>query len=226
MTDPEISVLIPTRDRAQLLFQSVTSLMKTAADSRRVDFWVAVDPDDEFELTFPSAATVHIWTAPERFGYDRLHEYYNQLARDAQGKWLFLWNDDAIMRTPGWDAVVVSQPETKLLWVQANHHETGNLFPIWPKSWSDAMGHVSLSPNCDRWLSEIGRMLDAEYRIPVEVFHSRADITGQNNDRTYREGRALMGDADHRDFHSAANVAARHEDADTVWGLLYDQQAG
>lgn len=217
--DIAVSVLIPTRDRIRPLHDSVHSLLSNAEDSRRVEFLLAIDPDIDHEITYPSAASVTIWTAPERYGYARLHEYYNHLATLARGTWLLLWNDDAIMLSKGWDAVIASQPPS-VLWLQANHHETGNLFPAWPRAWTDEAGYVSLSPNVDRWVSEIGRALNAERRIQVRVQHDRADITGRNRDQTYLEGRHLMGDADHPDFNSAENIAARYTAIAAIAGLL------
>lgn len=219
MDDVDISVLIPTRDRTQLLHSSIYSLLSNAEDSRRVEFQLGIDPDIDHEVTFPSSANVSIWTAPERYGYMELHRYYNALAAQSSGRWLLLWNDDAVMLSKGWDAIIAMQPPS-VLWLQANHHATGNLFPAWPKAWTDEVGYVSLSPNVDRWISEIGRSLNVERQMPIRVQHDRADITGRNRDQTYLEGRHLMGDADHPDFNSPANIAARYEAVTLIGGLL------
>ncbi len=185
MSRPDISVLLPTRGRTQLLFSSVHSLLANADDSRRVDFWVAIDPDEDYELSFPGAATVSVWTAPERGGYARLHEYYNALAERAQGTWLMLWNDDALMLTKGWDAVVMSQ-EPSLLFpkhgdLAAQHC---NAFPVWPAEWTRHLGHVSLGCYSDSWLQWMGQELGVQRRVPIRVSHR------QPQDKTYCEGSA------------------------------------
>lgn len=221
-----ISVLCPSRNRPGLLERSLRSLRETASDPSRLEMWAGIDPDDPVDWLSLDA---HCYFAPERFGYMQLHRYYNEMARLATGQWLLLWNDDAVMRTPGWDEIIAGQSPDQLLWLEANHHCTGNLFPCWPKAWSDAMGHVSLSANVDRWLSEIARAVGRERRVPVLVYHERADITGLNMDSTYLEGRALMGDHDHPEFFAPDTVAARRRDteiiSDLVNGDLFDRES-
>jgi len=223
MTGPDISVLCPTRKRPALLKRSFDSLMEKSSGLYQVEFLAACDPDDaEFPRgIFDPCPQARVLVANERYGYGRLHEYYNRLARIASGKWLFLWNDDAFMRTQDWDRVIMDRPDHQVLWPEVNHHWTGNLFPVWPRAWSEAMGHVSLSPNVDRWISEVGRQQGLEFRIPVIIYHERADITGLNDDKTYREGRFVMGNADDSQFHSAENREARARDIVTVDDLVY-----
>ena len=43
------------------------------------------------------------------------------------------------------------------------------------------------------WLQYVGESLGRHVQLPVEVFHDRADVTGNHNDQTYHEGRQLMG---------------------------------
>jgi hypothetical protein len=53
----------------------------------------------------------------------------------------------------------------------------------------------AISPHSvqDGWLSQQAYMLDIWERIPVWVLHDRADITGNNNDATFRERASLEG---------------------------------
>jgi len=221
-----ISVLCPSRGRPESLRASAGSLLELAADMSSVEILVGMDPDDELTVNsglwatpaWPENAIVRPWAAPERFGYAQLHRYYNALADQARGDWLLLWNDDAVMKTQGWDEVIGRQ-EPCVLWPGANQGQF--YFPAWPKAWSDAWGHVSLSPNVDVWVSEVGNRLGRARPVPVEIFHDRKDITGGHDDQTYAEGRAVMGAcANHPDYDSAANREARIRDAITVRRLL------
>ena len=100
-----VSVLCPTRARPELLKASIESLDWRANNPGMVEYLLAVDPDDDLpELAHPKRTRVIL--APTRFGYGRLECYYNMLAEQASGKWLFLWNDDALMQTYGWDSVI------------------------------------------------------------------------------------------------------------------------
>jgi len=192
-----VSVLCPSRGRGASLAKSAETLTALAADPSMIEILVAVDPDDEATAQAASfiPARVKVWRAPQRYGYARLHEYYNALARMACGRWLLIWNDDARMLTQGWDAVIAAQ-QPGVLWSQANHCGGGNLFPAWPREWTQALGHVSLSPHCDMWIQHIGQGLGCQRRIPVEVFHDRKDVTGGHDDATYAEGRGLIGPDD------------------------------
>ncbi len=218
-----ISVLLPSRGRPGPLGESVASLMTLAADPSAVEVLIAADPDDPEtaarDWTAERAAgwAVESWTAPERYGYMGLHRYYNHLAGVmAKGGWLLLWNDDARMLTKAWDEAVHGQ-QPGVLWLTANHAPGGNFFPAFPAAWAKAWGHVSLSPNNDVWVSEIGARTGRQWHIPVEVFHDRFDVTGGHDDQTYAEGRAVMGTySNHPDYDSPANREARIRDAIAV----------
>lgn len=215
-----ISALLPSRGRPESLAESIASLFTLAADPGAVEVLVAADPDDDETRTAAVVAgwQVRTWTAPERYGYARLHEYYNHLAAIAAGEWCLLWNDDATMRTQGWDQVIAAEAPG-VLWTQSNHGPY--FFPAWPKAWSDAWGHASLSPNVDVWLGEVAGRLGLARPVPVEVHHDRKDITGGHDDQTYAEGRGLIGSySNHPDHDSPANREARIRDAAAVRRLL------
>ena len=221
-----ISVLCPSRGRPDSLRASAGSLLSLAADPGAVEILVAMDPDDAATAessmwctpAWPENAIVRPWIAPERWGYARLHEYYNALAAMARGDWLLLWNDDATMRTDGWDKVIEAQ-EPGVLWLASN--QGPYYFPAWPAAWSRAWGHVSLSPNVDVWVSEVGARLGRTRPVSVEILHDRKDITGGHDDQTYAEGRAVMGaTSNHPDYDSPANREARIRDAVTVRRLM------
>lgn len=190
---PLISVLCPSRGREASLRESAASLLGRAADPGGVEVLAAVDPDDSDRYAAAGGpAGVRIWTAPERYGYARLHEYLNHLVTLASGDWLLNWNDDARMLTRGWDEVIAAQ-DPAVLWLQANHHPGASMFPAWPRAWAQALGHVSPVPHVDTYLQWLGEALGGLAKVPVEVLHDRADVTGNHDDATYREGRGRIG---------------------------------
>lgn len=219
-----ISVFLPTRARSNAFMMSTASLIGNASQPDELEILAAMDPDDDiaaYELDF-LAPQVRAWVAPQRFGYARLHEYVNFLAGVARGDLFMLWNDDAEMITRGWDAVVTKAAEDRpgVLWMQANHDEGGNLFPVWPRSWYKVMGYVSRSPNIDVWISELGRRLGRETQVPVRLLHHRPDVTGTPADETFREGRAVMGPLNDPEYDSQANRVARTRAVRAI-GRLY-----
>lgn len=189
-----ISVVFTSRGRPNSLLRAVDSLIGQAAAPDEIEVIVAVDPDDtrvgDAADCLPPQA--RLWAAPERYGYNRLHDYLNQLAKMARGTWCQWFNDDMVMQTPGWDLIVrASRPA--VLWPAANHVHHANIVPAWPRAWSDAMGHVSPTTHMDTYLQYLGEALGRHDRIPVEVLHDRADVTGGHDDATYAEGRKLLG---------------------------------
>ena len=189
-----VSVLVPSRGRVAALEAAEKALLDLADLPGEVEFLVALDPDDPDLYSYvDSLPDGQFWVAGERYGYTRLHEYYNHLAEMAAGDWLLVYNDDARMLTPGWDTIITNAPPG-VLKMQANHNGGGNLFPAFPAAWAKALGCVSPFPHPDVWLLKVAEILGCHYQIPVEVLHDRADVTGGHDDQTYAEGRKLLGE--------------------------------
>ena len=198
MTKPKISILLPTRKRTEAVVKSIGSLLANAKDTSRIEILVAYDNDDEesrkffAETWFPyigqCSATSKVFET-ERFGYLRLYKYVNFLAEQASGDWIMFWNDDALMLTENWDDEIVKHDGwfglLRMPCVTMNHPFA--LFPIIPREWIDVFGRVSPVNHSDWWIYNVtapaGRLLN----LPVEVYHDRADVTGNNNDETFRE---------------------------------------
>lgn len=220
LPDIAISVLCPTRGRPELLQRSLGSLLYQADHSELVEVLIATDRDDPTVLdTYEriSGAGVRVTEFPARLGYKRLHEYVNALAATARGRWLLNWNDDAVMQTDGWDSVIMAQ-EPGVLWLGSNETQTGcNIFPAWPRAWTDAMGHVSLSPHCDTWMQEVGSLVGRQWEVPVRVTHDNPRLTGRPEDLTYRESLAGQRSAE---FYAEPMAAARRTDAEAVRACL------
>jgi hypothetical protein len=217
-----ITVLVPSRGRPAALRASIGTLLGLAANPATVEVLAGIDPDQVDLYDGPWSSQVRFWVAPERYGHAGIYRYMNHLASLASpgSVWLLNWNDDATMRTPGWDAIVGAQ-EPAVLWTRANHHEGCNTFPVWPTAWTRRTGHMSLVSNCDSWIQEVGDLLGLVHRIPVEVFHDRHNVTGSGrfDDATAAEGTNLS-DPDCTLLRSPEMVAARHADAAAIREIL------
>mgnify|MGYP003870282443 CR=1 FL=1 len=216
-----ISVLLPTRGRTAALLKSIQSLIETASNPQRVEILLGIDEDD---TDLPVYLKEHV--APylkehaveckanifKPLGYENLHTYVNTLAQSATGEWIFFWNDDGVMLTEGWDDVIESyNGQFKLLAPKDNHNgHPYAIFPILPRDWFQLMDHLSQNAQNDAWLSHIAYMLDIFERIDVEFLHDRADITGNNDDQTFKNRKYMEGNpADPRDFGHPDMQAAR-----------------
>ncbi len=226
-----ISVLLPSRGRPEKLRKSIGSLLDGAHARSEVEILVATDPDDEtmaLASLLDLPPQVHVYQAPERFGYARLHEYVNYLAGVARGDWLMLWNDDAYMGTSGWDGVISDCKLSQCLFMDAVYPcqgERGNIFPVWPRAWTRETGYVSLSPNIDVWISEVAIRAGCMSRIPVRAVHERAHEEDGTADQTHLDGRAAMGEGNDPEYHSTLNRMARSPAVRTVMGLNADVAA-
>ncbi len=227
MSNHKISVLLPTRGRREVMVESVKGLVEKAADPSRLEIMLGVDEDDEgikdyihdnlSEYLEEKKVDCRAKVFPP-LGYSKLHHYVNTLASHATGEWLFFWNDDGIMVTEGWDDVIDSYTgQFKLLAPRDNHNgHPYAIFPVVPRDWVMLMGHLSQNAQNDAWLSHIAYMLDIFERIDVEFIHDRADITGNNDDETFRNREYKEGNPeDPEDFghptQQQARVATTHK---------------
>lgn len=207
-----ISVLLPTRGRVASLEKTIRSLLDLADDAKKIEILLAVDRDDPATIDFASETlrdllrdhygcglTVMTFNP---IGYLRLNEYLNALTKVSTGDWLFFVNDDAVMTTQGWDREITAHNgRTCLLRAETNNQHPYAIFPILPRSWIEVTGHISAHQINDAWVSHIGYMLDIVVNIPVYVRHERCDLTGLNDDTTYRNRPMLEGNpSDPRDF--------------------------
>jgi glycosyltransferase involved in cell wall biosynthesis len=177
-----ISVLVPSRERPELLARSIDSL-----GEGDLEILVRVDDDDprldEYRRRFPGLVI------GRHHGYLGLHHYYNELAERARGDWLLLWNDDGMMETPNWIEIVRSFDGKMVVLNPATNHNNWeidmNVFPILPRKMVEVMGHFSLSNHNDSWMEFVARDAGIQVRVPISIHHDRADLTGNNEDGVY-----------------------------------------
>lgn len=227
-----IAVIMPTRGRTQMLFDSIKSLILNADDVSRIQVLLAFDEDDDVGYPFYESeikpwmeqAGVHhaAWKSP-RLGYRRLHDYYNFLALQAKADWIVGWNDDARMHSPAWDSEILNyKGQFRLLAFRSNHDHPYAIFPVIPSDWINVLGHYSLHNQTDAWISQIAYALDIYQSIQSYVTHERADLVqGVAEDATYNEREYLEGDASNpADFVHPEVSRARWQDTDRLaWYL-------
>lgn len=215
MSNTKISILLPTRGRTTQLDRSISSLLDLADSADTIQWLFGFDSDDnESYQYFVDNIQQKIIDSGGTFtclefaplGYSNLHEYVNTLAGRADGDWFVFWNDDAVMKTQGWDTEINSHTGKFCLQAFDTHNKHPySIFPIVPKKWYELIGHLSKHNLNDAWLSQIAWMLDIMLRIPVEVEHERFDLTGKNQDATYANRVIYEGNHnDPRDFNFKA----------------------
>jgi hypothetical protein len=192
-----ISVLLPTRERPQLVHRSVQSLLSHSTVPSAIEIVTAYDEDDVASAEYFNSSNwrnlIDSFNARSLelkcpvWGYRGLHHYYTTMARQAQGQWFLIWNDDATILTVDWDQYVQQNAN----FVGMMHMSTENfksnltLFPLIPKVWLELFGEISQHQLNDSWIQDVCYTANAVREIPVSVFHDRYDVTGNNLDATY-----------------------------------------
>lgn len=229
----DISILLPTRGRSDMLMRSLTSLHDLATDFSSIEILFGLDNNDAVGLDYCLKQVIpwiekynisHKIVIFEPMGYHNLHRYVNGLAEHSQGTWIFFWNDDAVMKTQGWDTYIRAHTgEFKLLSVITHNEHPYSIFPILPREWFETLGYISQHSLNDAWVSCIAYALDIFERIPVYCDHERADLSGTNNDDTYQRRTVLEGDRTNPlDFNYPDVVELRGQDAAKLAQWLQD----
>lgn len=226
VADPyyDIAVVLPSRKRNDMLESSLLSLLDNAANPSRIQFLLAFDDDDSESLNYykdvigPKLANAGAgWLAVEcpRYGYQRLHEYINQLAEYSSAHWIFFWNDDAVMLSKDWDLrISANNGEFKCLRIPTHNRHPYAIFPIVPREWYLLFGYLSLHQLSDAWISQISYILGIMKNIDVDVVHDRHDLTGNNHDETFDQRIIFEANPqDPRDFNYVDNRRRRLRDA-------------
>jgi len=193
----DISVKLATRGRPAMALESMKSCIETADDPSGIEFLVAVDDDDQETIDYVNNTMVPYFEEVDvdfqcfvqpRLGYARLNEYDNQLATESRGRWLLTWNDDARMESKGWDTeILMHNGQFAVLRMQDNHGHPYAIFPIIPRDWVVFFGTCSPFPYIDAWISQVAYPNDAVIQLESRCLHDRHDLTGNNNDTTYKE---------------------------------------
>lgn len=226
-----ISVLLPTRGRAELSFKSLETLWSTASSNKGIEYLIALDEDDEASINYyeetvipyldKKAIDYEIHVVP-RWGYEKLNEYINYLGKKASGEFIMFWNDDAIMETKGWDKEIDKfTGKFRILRMPDQSEHPYSIFPIVPHKWKTLLGDLSPQQMTDAWVSQIAYLCNIMVNIPVKVTHDRFDLTGNNNDTIYNNRPQLEGNpSDPRDLNSPEMTLRRYTDcAKIMWYL-------
>lgn len=195
------SILLPTRNRVELVHRSVQSLLDLSTDPSRIEIVTAYDLDDltshdyfqsdKWQQLINSSGASSQNLRCEPWGYSKLNRYYTAMAQQAQGSWFMIWNDDAVMRTQAWDQHLADNNDFvgMLHMTTENFKSSLTLFPLIPRVWMDLFGEISQHQLNDSWIQDICHEAGAVRSLPVTVFHDRYDVTGNNLDQTYQARR-------------------------------------
>jgi hypothetical protein len=196
-----VSVLLPTRQRPELMLKAVKSLIEKADDPSRIEVLLKIDTDDQRTYTSRCSEleqltpNYKILISPRQRGYADLHTHVNDLCAVAEGEYLFLWNDDATMQTEHWDEYVAQHSRgdfgDPVCVIQIDNSDAWKYgFPLVHRKVYEILGHFSLNAQNDTWMHTVATHAGIERREErILSFHDRYDLT-QNpsmQDSTYTD---------------------------------------
>jgi hypothetical protein len=221
-----IAVLLPTRSRTDALTTSVTSIVDLADNISRIQLIFGFDDDDKIGLNhfetviqpfLDKRRVSYEAQAFKSMGYAGLNRYYNHLAKSTSSDWLFVWNDDAVMETQGWDSIIEQYTgKFKLLKVHTHNDHPYSIFPIMPRAWYDLTNHLSRHQMIDAELSQIAFLLDIMQVIEVDVVHNQVELTKDATDPLKPKVRFEGNPANPIDFHHPQTSARRYQDCNII----------
>jgi hypothetical protein len=221
-----IAVLLPTRSRTTALTTSVSSIVNLASDISRVQIIFGLDNDDQigldhFEKVIQPFLDEHNVAyeaiAFESMGYAGLNRYYNHLSQSTSADWLFIWNDDAVMETQGWDKVIDSYTgQFRLLKVHTHNEHPYSIFPIVPHNWYKLFGHLSRHQMIDAELSQMAFVLDLMQVIDITVTHNQVELTKDSTDPLKPKVRFEGNPMNPYDFHNPFITKQRYQDCNVI----------
>jgi hypothetical protein len=227
-----IAVLLPTRSRTDALTASVTSIINLANDISRIQLLFGFDNDDKVGLAHFTTVIQPFLDEKgvdyeaqgfESMGYAGLNHYYNYLAKSTSSDWLFIWNDDAVMETQGWDSVIEQYTgQFKLLKVHTHNDHPYSIFPIVPRAWYDTMQHLSRHQMIDAELSQMAFVLDIMQVIDVDVVHNQVELTKDKTDPLKPKIRFEGNPGNPYDFHNPKIQQQRYADCDVISNYMKD----
>lgn len=202
------SVLMCSRSRPEILEQNVTNIKLLASDPDSVQILIGADDDDlptvdkvrELQDQF---INIELSVYPR---FKNLHKFYNLLASQAAGRYIWGMNDDSFMEYPNFDIDFANQIEGLIaphpdrigyFAISSNSSDTlGDYgeFPIVTREGLKAVGFMDYEGvaawGCDRVMQRIYQSVNRAFHIKVDrpmrhLFHEGG--TAPNENRTFME---------------------------------------
>lgn len=223
-----ISILMPSRGRPESLRDALRNITETCNDPNLVEILIRLDDDDTETLEIKDSLVkecvpinLRIIVGPRGGGYKTFHVLINELAASAKGDFLFLFNDDARIKTERWDQLILKERERmSIIQTRTPIPEGSNMFPIVHRKIVQILGHFSLNPHCDTWMKLLSE--ECGIRVDIEAI-AIAHIRGQMKDTTYAETSSAYKTTS-SSFFSPETTRIRH--ADTARILRYLVRCG
>ena len=199
-SNSKIAIVFPTRNRPEKLTRFVESARKMAEDPSNLHFYLYVDSDDR--LTIPSITTLADKYPAQiscLVGPRIMHsQTANMLIPYVKEDIFYLGADDLIIRTKGWDKVIIKyfeEHEDKVVMAYGDDLFQKELatHPIIHRKWVEAVGYLTPpyfeSDFADTWLNDLAQKLGRKQKLKFTNEHMHHFAGKSEVDSTLVESR-------------------------------------
>lgn len=147
---PIFSLIVPTRERPELFEGLLKSIIKSTRHPEWIDLTVTTDTDDPYRNQYKkiclNCKDIKVLLITRDRSDKLCEDYYNFMARMAQGAFVWALNDDIWDITMGWDTLaleVINNFHSKYIWGNTGilkDHATG--FPIVSRELINLFGYL------------------------------------------------------------------------------------
>lgn len=113
------SILLPTRKRPEMLLECISSIVVSASGNHEFEIIVRIHRDDHRTvMIIPkllTMANVKIVVGYPHNGYADLSKFYDDAAGVANGKFIWVMNDDVTVSGKPWDEALIAAPVDHLI---------------------------------------------------------------------------------------------------------------
>ena len=221
-SSPDLSFLVPSRGRPEILKHSLDSLN---LNEHRLEALVWLDDDDpkleEYQKLFADNKRVKLFIN-KRVTYKNFHLMVNFLASQANGDWLFLWHDDVYMSEPGWFKTfqeytsLVDPREEPVVFNHNTVSSNNTFFPIISRKYYEILGHIAPTAFSGWYVARLSanhRFQRPMFGLPIK--HRDGDLDSNPEavqDETKQEIEALKKKSRYLGFLSGSVSQRRNDD--------------
>lgn len=136
------SVLIPTRGRVGRLKSSINSIYEHVSNQSSVEILIRKDDDDKDDYSgIESIPNVKVFSGDRKNGWNSVSDFYTELAGHSKSKWLWLYNDDALLEGSDWDVELSKLPTNGFIAHPQIYKLNNSVYPNWEN------GNFPIVPN-------------------------------------------------------------------------------
>ena len=201
-TNPILTLLLPSRNRFDMLLKTINSFVNTCKNISNLEIIIKLDDDDISSISrleeIRKDVNIKVIISNQLNGYASLHEYANEMVKSATGDWCLFANDDCLMMTQDWDDIIENVKPTESFkgtpnvgmlsiicdWDRIPIFKTTQEFPVIRTEVCHEIGYFSKHNHIDSFIQDVYNniSISANIDIPITIKHYRdnsiPDITG------------------------------------------------